>query len=317
MSRTLVIAEHRQGALRDVTLEVLGAARELGGEVDAVLLADDPRRLAQPLVGRTGSLRLLAHPDLAAFDPELLLPAIEDLVRSTRPALVLTGHTSQGMDLAPALAGRLGAPLVTDSTGIEVVDGALVVTRQVYSGKVRQRLVLKRAETVVCTVRPGAFPSAPGGVDTTVQETVLGGLAPRHARRFLEYIAAAAGDVDIAAADVLVSVGRGIGSAENIAKAKALADAIGAPLACSRPVADAGWLPKSRQVGTSGKTVRPKVYVALGISGAFQHQAGMKGSGTIIAVNKDPRAPIFQVAHYGIVADLFDVLPGLTEKLGR
>lgn len=317
MSGALVIAEHRQGALREVTLEALAAAMQVSGEVVTALLADDPKPIAGPLMGRTPGLRLLAHPDLAAFNPEHYLPVLEDLVRSARPALVVMGHTSQGMDLAPGLAGRLGAPLVTDCTGLVAEGGVLVATRQVYSGKVQQRLVLQPAETVVCTVQPGAFPAAADGVATSVRETALADLAPRHARRFLEYLAAAAEDVDITAADILVSVGRGIGNADNIAAARTLADALGATLACSRPVADAGWLPKSRQVGTSGKTVRPRVYVALGISGAFQHQAGMKGSGTIIAVNKDPRAPIFQVAHYGIVADLFEVLPKLTEKLGR
>ncbi|MBU4576848.1 MAG: electron transfer flavoprotein subunit alpha/FixB family protein, partial [Desulfarculus sp.] len=226
-------------------------------------------------------------------------------------------HSSQGMDLAPALAGRLGLPLVTDCTGLSWNDGALSVQRAVYGGKAMQELALKPAATVVATLQAGAYQAAPAGAAETASESVtLTELAPRHARRFLEYLAGVVEDVDIAEADILVSVGRGIGGPDNIPQAQALADALGATLSCSRPVADAGWLPKSRQVGTSGKTVRPKIYLALGISGAFQHQAGMKNSGTIIAVNSDPRAPIFQVAHYGIVADLFEVLPKLSERFG-
>jgi len=315
MSRVLVIAEHRQGQLREATLEALGAGLALGGEVVAALLADDPEPLAQDLVGRTHGLKLYAHPELGAFNPELYLPVIQELVKSLEPALVLMPHSSQGMDLAPALAGRLGLPLVTDCTGLSLQDGAVSATRMVYGGKAVQELSLKPAATVVATLQAGAFGPPPAGAAETARESVtLTDLAPRHPRRFLEYLAGAVEDVDIAAADILVSVGRGIGGPDNIPEAQALADALGATLSCSRPVADAGWLPKSRQVGTSGKTVRPKVYLALGISGAFQHQAGMKNSGTIIAVNSDPRAPIFQVAHYGIVADLFEVLPKLTQR---
>ncbi len=320
MSGVLVIAEHRQGELREATLEALGAALELapqtGRQVVTAVLADDPQALAGPLMGRTHGLRLMAHPDLTAFNPEMYLPVLEDAIAAAEPGLILMPHSSQGMDLAPALAGRLGLPLVTDCIGLTYQDGALTAQRQVYGGKVSETLVLKPASMYVCTLQGGAF-EAPetSAVDTAGEEITLTELSPAHARRFVEYVAGALEDVDIAAADILVSVGRGIGGPENVPLAEELADALGATVSCSRPVADVGWLPKSRQVGTSGKTVRPKVYLALGISGAFQHQAGMKNSGTIIAVNKDPRAPIFAVAHYGLVADLFEVLPKLKDKL--
>ncbi|MCF8121006.1 MAG: electron transfer flavoprotein subunit alpha/FixB family protein [Desulfarculaceae bacterium] len=321
MSGVLVIAEHRQGALREATLECLGAALELapslGGQVTTLLLADAPGSLAGELTGRTHGLKLYVHPDLAAFNPELYLPVLADAVAALQPSLVLMPHSSQGMDLAPALAGRLGLPLVTDCTGLSWPDGALSVQRAVYGGKAMQELALKPTATVVATLQAGAYQAPlPNAVETASESTTLTDLSPRHARRFLEYLAGVVEDVDIAEADILVSVGRGIGGPDNIPQAQALADALGATLSCSRPVADAGWLPKSRQVGTSGKTVRPKIYLALGISGAFQHQAGMKNSGTIIAVNSDSRAPIFQVAHYGIVADLFEVLPKLAERFG-
>jgi electron transfer flavoprotein alpha subunit len=315
----LVIAEHREGALRDATLEALGAGlalgREGGLEVVALLLAGDAEALAGGLVGRAPVLRLLSSPDLAEYDPETYFSATADAMASMAPRLVLMGHTSQGMDLAPALAGRLGLQLATDCVAASLGGGALTVRRRPYGGKIEETLSLRPAATTVLTLRAGAFEPAPPGAETTRQAVTLSGLSRRHLRRFVERVKAAVEDVDIAEADVLVSVGRGIGSQDNIALAEALAEALSGVVSCSRPVADAGWLPQSRQVGTSGKTVRPRIYIALGISGAFQHVAGMKGAETILAVNKDPRAPIFHVAHYGIVEDLLDVLPALTEQL--
>lgn len=319
MSAILVIAEHRDGALREATLEALGAALGLAGSdgrVVTALLADDPAPLAEPLQGRTHALRQVRHPDLAHYNPEMYLPVLADIIAALQPAAVLMPHSSQGLDLAPALAGRLGLPLYTDCTDLEFCDGRFTIRRPVYGGKVSQELALRPADTWVFTLQGGAFePAEPGAADTKTEDTTLTDLALRHGRVFLEQIESALEDVDIAAADILVSVGRGIGGPDNIPLAQELADRLGATLSCSRPVADQGWLPKSRQVGTSGKTVKPKLYIALGISGAFQHQAGMKNSGTIIAVNQDPRAPIFQVAHYGIVEDLFKVLPLLGERL--
>lgn len=319
MSTILVVAEHRGGALRDATLEAMGAALGLaqagGHQVVTALLADDPASLAGPLMNRTHGLKQVAHADLANYNPELYLPVLSDMVSALEPVAVLMAHTSQGMDLGPALAGRLGLPAITDCSAVEASEGAFKVRRQVYAGKVSEELRLKPAATWVITLQGGAFePAAEGAAATEVEDVTLTDLTPAHDRVFLEYLEAALDDVDIAAADILVSVGRGIGGPDNIPLAEALAEKLGATVSCSRPVADQGWLPKTRQVGTSGKTVKPKIYIALGISGAFQHQAGMKNSGTIIAVNKDPRAPIFQVAHYGIVDDLFKVLPVLTER---
>jgi len=322
MSTILVIAEHRGGELREVSLEVLGAAVGVGAaaglEVVTALLADDPEVLAGQLMGRAPSLRLIAHPELASYEAERYLAVLSDLVSSIGPRLVMMGHTSQGMDLGPALAGRLGLPVMTDCDDLSIDGDEVKVTRRCYGGKIVETLALEPATTTVLTIQAGAFDQPAAGSATTAKsETALTDLSPRHRRRFIEYIKAAVEDVDIAAADILVSVGRGIGNQENIELAQALADAIGATVSCSRPVADAGWLPQSRQVGTSGKTVRPKLYIALGISGAFQHLAGMKGSDTILAVNKDPRAPIFQVANYGIVDDVLKVLPALTEQFKK
>jgi electron transfer flavoprotein alpha subunit len=258
---------------------------------------------------------LLEDPCLADFNPEFYLVALQKIIRDRRPLVTLLGHTAQGMDLSPALAARLSLPLVTDCLEAQLVDGTLQVQRQIYGGKINASLSVKPSSQYLITLRPGAFPA-----DTVQDKDGLSEIIPApvweglRGRRFLNYLDAQLEDLDIADAGILVSVGRGIGKPESISLVQDFADTIGATLSCSRPVADKGWLPKSRQVGTSGKTVRPKVYLALGISGAFQHQAGMKNSGTIIAVNKDSRAPIFSVAHYGIVGDLFQILPVLMEK---
>jgi electron transfer flavoprotein alpha subunit len=221
-----------------------------------------------------------------------------------------------GMDFAPSLAAHLKMPLATDCIGIEVEGETCSVTRQLYGGKINASVSFVKQGPYVASLRPGAFP--------VLEKNPLAGEIVSHpspladeglARRFLQYVEAAVGEVDITQADILVAVGRGIKEAANIPLVKEFADAIGGVLACSRPVVDKKWLPKGCQVGTSGKTVRPKVYIAIGISGAFQHVAGMKGAGTVIAINKDPKAPIFNVAQYGIVADLFKIVPVLKDKI--
>jgi electron transfer flavoprotein alpha subunit len=231
------------------------------------------------------------------------------------PALVLMGNTSYGMELAPRLAAGLKWPLTTDCVDVEVNGGAVEGIRKMYSDKVNVRIGFKGAAHCLVTLRAGSFPAE---IEAAFDGEVVSVPSPLtteiQARKFVEFIEAVAGDVDITRADILVSVGRGIGDVANIPLAEALAQALGGVLSCSRPVVDKKWLPKERQVGTSGKTVKPKVYIALGISGSFQHIAGMKNAGTIIAVNKDPNAPIFGAAHFGIVDDLLKVLPVLTEK---
>ena len=217
------------------------------------------------------------------------------------------------MDLAPLHAEALGLPLVTDCTALSLEGGALRAVRQVYGGKVVEDLLLRAAPHVVATLRPGGKAEPTPGAGDVVALPVPNPRARR--RRLLRHVEAELADLDIADAEFLVSVGRGVGKPERIEAIQAFADAIGATLSCSRPVADKGWLPKSRQVGTSGRTVRPRVYLALGISGAYQHVAGMRQADTIIAVNTDPDAPIFDVAHYGIVEDLFRVLPVLQARL--
>jgi electron transfer flavoprotein alpha subunit len=259
---------------------------------------------------------LIEDDRLEAFNSETYQKVLTQLITERKPFLTLVGHTAMGMDIAPALAVQLKMPLATDCIGIDVAGETFGLTRQLYGGKVNAAVSFSKNGPYMITLRSGAFPVVekepfPGEIVSIPSPLTDEGLV----KRFLQYVEAAVGEVDITQADILVSVGRGIKEAENIPLVKELADLLGGALSCSRPVVDKKWLPKDRQVGTSGKTVKPKVYIAIGISGAFQHIAGMKGAGTVIAINKDPKAPIFGVASYGIVADLFKFVPVLKEKV--
>jgi len=320
MKEIIVIAEHRRGELRDVTWEMLSKGRQLAestsAELGVALLGKGMNPLAGALKSKVKRVLLIEDPRLEAFNPETYKKVLIQLITERKPFLTLIGHTAMGMDYAPRLAVSLKMPLATDCIGIEVKDESLSLIRQLYGGKVNAEVSFTKKGPFMITVRPGAFPVVEkeplaGEIVSISSPLTDEGLA----RRFVEFVEAAAGEVDITQADILVSVGRGIKEIANIPIVKELADALGAPLACSRPVVDKKWLPKGCQVGTSGKTVKPKVYIAVGISGAFQHIAGMKGAGTIIAINKDPKAPIFSVAQYGIVADLFKIVPVIKDKI--
>jgi electron transfer flavoprotein alpha subunit len=234
-------------------------------------------------------------------------------VAARRPRVVLLGFTVNAMGYAPAVAAKLGLGFASDVHGVAFAGEEIVATRSFYGGKVDAELVFPGAETVVLLLRPTTWAAAEGAGSARRSALDVATGAPR--ARHVEFLEPAAStDVDITQAEFLLSVGRGIGDADAIAQLEALARKMGATLSVSRPIVDAGWMPASRQVGQSGKTVKPKVYLALGISGAVQHLAGMKASGTIVAVNTDPEAAIFGVAHYGAVLDLFDVAEEL-EKL--
>ena len=317
MGAITVLAEHRGGRLRDITFEMLSGAGALaegiGEELWAVLLEGETSGMAEELKGWADRVLVVRDPRLSEFNSETYQVALIPLLQERKPSLFLIGHTSFGMELAPRLAAELSLPLITDCLSL-TWDGGLRAIRQFYGGKISAEIRAKEAPTYMVTVRSGAFEAEQRGRKGEVEEVPPPSFPEEAAKRFLRYIEAAVGEVDISQAEVIVAVGRGIGEAENISVAEELAKALGGVLACSRPIVDKKWLPKERQVGTSGKQVKPKVYIALGISGAFQHVAGIKG-GTIIAVNKDPRAPIFNVADYGIVEDLFKVVPILKEKI--
>ncbi|WP_281194560.1 electron transfer flavoprotein subunit alpha/FixB family protein [Halorubrum sp. F4] len=315
MSDVLVVSEHRRGELRDVSLELLTAGRELAdaldGDLHVAVVAGDVERFADEL-NRPGVDRIHAVENGEEFDHTVYAAAVEALAERIDPAAIVTPNSVNGLDYAPAVAERLDVPLVADVLGFEYdADGGLTVTREMYGSKVETTVAVE-GDRFCLTVRGGEFVPAEGVGDAEVGSVDIE--APESGARVKGFEEVGGGDVDIADADVLVSVGRGIGEEENLDLVEELADALGATLSSSRPIVDNGWLPKNRQVGQSGKVVTPDVYIAVGISGAVQHVAGMKGSDTIVAINTDPNAPIFDIADYGIVGDLFDVVPELVAE---
>ncbi|MEM4723498.1 MAG: electron transfer flavoprotein subunit alpha/FixB family protein [Candidatus Hadarchaeum sp.] len=314
-----VIVEHRQGQIRDVTWELLRKGRQLvekkGGSLSAVLLAEDASAMAGELRLAADKVLVMEDARFTHFHSDHYQDALVPLILEQRPFLLLLGHTPYGWELAPSLSTALGIPLVSGCSDLWIEDGSLVCSRPMYGGKLVAECLLSPSWCSMATFPAGTFAAA----EKNVQGEVVR-LDPPHARQhpekvFVRHVQAPAGEVDICQAQRIVAVGRGIREKENIQIAEELARCIGAVLACSRPVVDAGWLPKERQVGSSGKTVRPKLYLALGISGDFQHLMGMRNAETIVAVNKDPNAPIFSVADIGIVDDLFKVVPALTSAL--
>lgn len=308
----LVVAEHLQGSVRDVTRELVTAGRELGPVTVAVIARDpEPLVAAVDVEGVAEIVTVATGAD--EFESDTYQQALEALIEARRPRVVLLGFTVNSMGYAPAVAARLGLGYASDVHSVALEGEAVLATRSFYGGKVDAELDFPDATTVLLLLRPTTWPPAEGSGGASVSSFAVEVARPR--ARHLRFEEAAGGaDVDITQADFLLSIGRGIGDADAIAQFEQLASKMGATLSVSRPIVDAGWMPASRQVGQSGKTVKPKVYLAFGISGAVQHLAGMKASGTIIAVNTDPEASIFDVAHYGAAVDLFDVAEEL-EKL--
>ena len=302
------------GSFADISFEMVGKAKELGaswgGQVTAVVLGN---AVTADLFASDSTL-YVEDPNLAQFNPEAYGKVIEALVREKTPRLVLFGWTATGMDLAAWLSARLGKPCVAYARDLCIENNSLVVNSQVYGGKMIAEVAPEGDMAIVACVA-GAFPAETGRGSTPATKVAspvpLEGLK----MQFVEAIKPAGGDVDITAQDRLISVGRGIGGKENIGLAEELADNLGAVVSASRPVVDAGWLPRTRQVGKSGLKVKPKLYLMLGISGAPEHLEGMKSAELIIAVNTDRKAPIFNVAHYGATADLFEVAEAMLELL--
>ena len=318
MKNILVIAERVGGGLDESTWELLTAARALadGGRVAAAVLGKDVGALATELAGGFDAVHVFDDAQLADPDGEADALALAPLIAREGFDVTLLGHTNGGIDLAPGLSVRVGAPLLADCFALQWEGDTLAATRTVYGGKVHARVTAVASDRgYMATLRGGAFAVAEAGaVGGAIQaEALPDGFAPR--RRNLRTLVPEAGDVDITQAEILVAVGRGIDDEENLEIVQQLADAMGGAVCASRPVVDKGWLPKSRQVGTSGLTVRPKIYIAVGISGSFQHMGGIKGSPYLVAINKDAAAPIFGVADVGIVGDLFEVVPALEEAI--
>jgi electron transfer flavoprotein alpha subunit len=317
MSDVLAVTEHRRGSLRDVSFEVVTAGRELadaqGGDLHLAVIGGDVDSFADELnVDGVDAIHTVAEGE--EFNHDIYTQVIEQLFAEVAPTALLMPNSVNGLDYAPAVAERLDVPLVTDAIAFDR-NGTLEVTREMYASKVATTVEVD-ADEVAVSIRPAEWAKAEGEGDADVQsfEADVDESAVRSTVTGFEEVGG--GDVDIADADVLVSVGRGIDEEENIELVEKLAETLGATLSSSRPIVDAGWLPKNRQVGQSGKVVTPKVYLAVGISGAVQHVAGMKGSETIVAINTDPNAPINDLADYAIHDDLFDVVPALIEEFG-
>ena len=311
----LVVADHRQGELRDVSFELLGPGRrladELGGQLHVVVVSGDTEQFAEEL-NRAGVDHIHTVSVGDEFNHDVYVQALTQLHEELDPSGLIAPNSVNGLDYVPAVANRLELPLVTDATHLSF-DDSLEVTREMYSSKVETTVAVDQVPFAV-SIRDGEFEAVEeaGSAEVTEFDVDIDESAVRsHVKGFEEV---AGGDVDIAEAEFLISVGRGIEEEENIELIERLAEVTGATVSASRPIVDNGWLPKNRQVGQSGKKVTPDVYLAIGISGAVQHVAGMKGAETIIAINTDPTAPIFDIADYGIVGDLFDVVPALIEE---
>jgi electron transfer flavoprotein alpha subunit len=310
---------HKDGKADDTALELVAAAQKLApGAVPTAIVTGAGAGLdgvCQELTASYAEVWKFAGDVLAYPNAEIIRMLLLKVL--PKSCTLLLPHTTFGMDLGPGLAVKMDAAYVPDMTGVVGLDGAtLKALRQEFNGQVSTRLACDISKGAVISVRSGCFPAGAAGAaggKVVDKSSEVGEWSAR--RRFVEVLQAEVGDVDITKEDVLVSVGRGIGDKENIPVADDLAKAMGAVVSCSRPVVDAKWLEKSRQVGTSGKTVKPKVYLALGISGSFQHMGGLKGNPFIVAVNKNPKAPIFQVANVGVVADVLEFVPELTGKI--
>jgi len=319
MARTFVYVAHKAGVVDDSAAELMAAARRIDSAAAPTALVtgwgQDLDPVCASLCASFREVWKVANESLAYPNAELVRKALGKLLPPD--SIVLVSHDHFGIDLAPGLSIKTNAAFVSDVMGIEGKDkNVLKLIRQEFGGQLSAHVHCDLSTGAVLTIRPGAFKpeqmAAVQGqvVDKSSEVGVLTG-----GRRYLETVVAESGDVDITKQPVLISIGRGIQEKDNVAIAQELADAMGAVVSCSRPVVDAKWLDKSRQVGSSGKTVKPKVYLACGISGSFQHLAGLKGNPFIVAINKNPKAPIFQVADVGIVDDILEFLPELTSKI--
>jgi electron transfer flavoprotein alpha subunit len=319
MPAVVVVAELSDRGLNRASWEALAAAQQLDAPVTVVVPGDDVQTSAAELAAASvAEVVALEHEALAAYTADGFVQALAAFLAGAETSHVFLPHTYRTRDFVPLLAARLDRPLLTDCTAIRAVDASPVFTRPLFQGKLTADVVLDGPPPHLVTVQVGAFRA----------DAVRRGDAPASIRRVTAVVDPAAirqqpeapfreerGEVDLTQAERIVAVGRGIKGEEHLGLARDLARALGAELAASRPVCDAGWLPMSRQIGSSGQSVAPTLYVALGISGAIQHVVGMRGARTIVAVNKDPEAPIFEIADYGIVGDLFEVVPALVKAL--
>jgi electron transfer flavoprotein alpha subunit len=324
--KILVVTEQRQGRWNPASFETLVAAQQMadasGGSVSAAAIGKGIASLADELAAKNVAEVLhIEHDLLENYTPDGYCTALKQVVENAKPDLVLLPHTYQVRDFAPKLAAMLGKGMIGDCVGFRDEGGKLIFVRQMFQGKTAADVIFTGAGPWFVSFQSGAFRADllvahPGGkAPVNAVKVVL--KAEEIRTKPLELFKEAKSSVDLTQAPLIVAIGRGIKAPENIAQAEALAKALGAEIAASRPICDEGWLPMERQIGSSGQTVAPKLYLALGISGAIQHVVGMKGARTIVAVNKDRNAPIFEIADYGVVGDIFEIMPALTEELQK
>ena len=317
----LVVGEQRGGKLNRATWEAVAAAQSLGDPVKVAVLGGGADKAAGEIAAAdVTEVAIVDAPALADYTADGYVAGLASLIEQQAPSLVLFPHTYQTRDFVPALATRLGRAVVTDVTAITRAEGRAVYSRPIFQGKLSAEVEALGPTPHLVTLQIGAFRAdaakrgASAAAVTTVSVSVdAGTIRQKPEAPFQEARQA----VDLSQAERIVAVGRGIKGQEHLKIAEDLAKALGAEVAASRPICDAGWLPMDRQIGSSGQTVAPKLYVALGISGAIQHLVGMKGSRTIVAINKDPEAPIFEIADYGIAGDLFEIVPALIAELNK
>ncbi len=321
MSNILVFIEHNDCVLNKTSLEAITAAqsiaKDLGLTVSAVLPCDKDCALANEIAGYDLAKVIVAKNEkLGIYTPDGYADAWEQVIRAESPQYVIMSHTYQVRDFAPKVAARLGREVVGDCIRYRAEGGKLVLTRRIFLGKLDADVTIGGDAPYFVTFQSGAFRgdnAAMGSANVVSMDVAVGDIRMTPESPFQE----AKASVDLTKSEVIVAIGRGIKSQENIAIAQGLADVLGADLAASRPICDSEWLPIDRQIGSSGQTVAPKLYIALGISGAIQHIVGMKNAGTIVAINKDSEAPIFDIADYGIVGDLFEAVPVLVEEIKK
>jgi electron transfer flavoprotein alpha subunit len=291
-------------------------AEKQSSKVTAVLLGFNTAKFVNKLADYAHKVLIINDLKLEIFDAEAYQKVLAYLILERKPLLTLIGQSSFGIEIAPSLATELNVPLATDCIDVNFEEEKLIVVRQVYGGKVNVKASLRKSENYILTLRTATFEVKENmALKGEIIEIPSPLKEEKQDKRFVKYYERPIGEVDITSENILVAVGRGIKDVENMPIVEKLADALGGPLACSRPIVDKGWLTSDRQVGTSGKTVQPKLYIAIGISGAFQHVSGMKNSDLILAINKDSKAPILRVADYGVIEDLEKIVPILTKKI--
>jgi len=321
----LVVAEQREGKLNSVSLETLTAAQaiasETGWSLEAAVVGSGIDGVAHGIAEvKVAKVYAIESPQLERYTADAYVAALKQFISAKQPRLVLMPHTYQVRDFAPKLAGALGRTLISDSIAYRKQGDVLVFTRQMFQGKFAADVSFSCDPPHFATFQAGSYrgDKVEMGASAAPIEKIAAEVAASAIRvKPLDIFKEAKQAVDLTQAEIIVSVGRGIKEQKNIELAKALADALGGEIAASRPICDSGWLPMDRQIGSSGQTVAPKLYLALGISGAIQHIVGMKGSRSVVAINKDAEAPIFEIADYGVVGNLFDIVPALTEEVKK